>query len=99
MSNEQPMKIEPGSSAPMTDVMILWAEEPVAIIPISDQAKELFLRWGWNSSADGILPPPSPIYFADSVPGTWTISMRQMEDGEEVKILEVPLPQPRVVVH
>ena len=81
------------------DVYLVWDENgPQAAVPASDRAKALFIRWGMPENADGIEPPHDALDLVESMPNDWTIGM-----GEPVKedylIAEVPLPQPRLVLH
>jgi hypothetical protein len=71
---------------------------PVALIPLSDRAKALFVRWGMKEMCIGIVPPWTPEDFFDSCPGNWV--MKKIEPPSEAFLLqEITLPQPRIVLH
>lgn len=71
---------------------------PLAVVPISDRAKALFIRWGMHPEDEGITPPIDPSHLFESIPADWRANIVDAEDGE-IKLTEVPLPQPRIVVH
>ena len=97
MSKEKPSVLEKLLGA--IDVMLVWkGGGPIVIMPVSERAKSLFIRWGMNPEADGIHPPPHAMDLMDSVPEDWILAMEEA-DRKEYKVDDIPLPQPRLVLH
>jgi hypothetical protein len=81
------------------DALIVWTlEGPMAVVPLSDRAKALFIRWGMEPEDDGIVPPDDAADLIESIPNNWIVGM-----GEPLKeqyiLAEIPLPQPLIMVH
>ena len=79
--------------------IVMVKGRPIAILPISDRCKGLFLRWGMEADCDGIAPPDSPMDLISSMPGNWLCGVRQVEEGDVFVLQEITLPQPLMVLH
>jgi hypothetical protein len=88
------------SESGVVDVGIVFDtdDHPIMILPLSQRAKALFYRWGMDADADGIHPPENAMDLIDSVPRHW-ISSNYSPEKDFYVVQEVPLPQPRIVVH
>lgn len=81
------------------DIIIVFHDTvPVVVVPSSDRAKALFIRWGMEESCLGINPPDKPEDLMESIPNNWTVRMSTPEEGVH-KLTQITLPQPLVVVH
>jgi hypothetical protein len=81
------------------DCVIVWDDGlPLCIRAESQRAKDLFAAWGVEAAVDGIGPPDDAMAFITSVPAHWTCGMEPMQK-ESYKVQEIPLPQPKMVVH
>ena len=72
---------------------------PTAVFPISPRALKLFHQWGMDEECDGIEPPNDTMDLINSFPKHWLVTTDYIPEKEEVLLQEVPLPQPRLVVH
>ena len=79
-------------------VFVMLDGVPMAVIPKSNRAKSLFIRWGMEEGSDGIAAPYDPTDIIDSVPSNWTAVVEPPEPGMYI-LNKVPLPQPLMVVH
>ena len=95
MSKPPPPKAEPEETC---DTLILMrGAEPVAIIPQSDRARALFMRWGMEADCDGIAAPYDPNDLFESVPANWMCHVGEVAERDYL-IQDIPLPQPRIVL-
>ena len=94
MSNEKQKEL-------VIDCVMVWSDgQPLFIRANSDRAKTLFMRWGVSDEVVGIEPPASPTDFTDSIPGSWILGMETEENPQaEYLVQEIPLPQPRLMLH
>lgn len=78
-------------------VLLMRQAEPVAVIPHSNRARSLFMRWGMEADCDGIAAPYDPADLFDSVPANWTCRVDEVAERDYL-IQDIPLPQPRIVL-
>ncbi len=86
------------TSSDTVDVIIVFEDMPYAIVPNSERAKKLFMRWGMEEGLTGIAPPNDAMDLIRSMPQNWVCEMQELANGAHL-IKEVPLPQPILVVH
>lgn len=84
---------------PEADFTIVFCDAvPVLIVPVSERARALAVRWGMPKDVTGIAPPPAYNDFGKSVPENWSICYSDMLDGPH-SVAHIPLPQDRTVLH
>lgn len=82
------------------DYYIMWEKGMPALVRASSKrAKLLFMQWGVEDDVDGIAPPDNPMDLMDSIPMNWICGMESAEENKVYTVQEIPLPQPRVVLH
>lgn len=81
-----------------TDILLVMTDVPVAVVPVSERAKQLFVRWGMPESCQGIAPPDHPQDLIESIPFNWILEGCNLQEGLH-KLAQITLPQPLVVVH
>jgi len=86
----------------ITDVDIAFIEGddplPPILIPISDRAKDTFVRWGMVKEANGIIASFSPDDFLSLCPPDWEMVAADLDDGMYV-FQEITLPSSPTVLH
>ena len=82
-----------------TDIRVLKKGMSMDIVvPVSERAKKLFMYWGMEDGYDGVYAPDNPMDLVNSFPRNWVLDVMELED-REYKVVEVPLPQPLMVLH
>lgn len=103
MSADLEMILKPSDYAaqlPDADIAIVIIETALVacLVPLTERAHSLFVRWGMSEDCIGISPPESVLDLTGSVPRNWVIGLTPILVGAHI-IAEVPLPQDRIVVH
>lgn len=109
MLNPQLGSVEWLVSLDDTDVIMLFADQPIIIVPVSERATALFYRWGMEHDDFGIAPPDDPTDLLDSMPNNWMVKGGRVDEfinvdslpppEDPIKFTDVHLPQPLLVVH
>lgn len=86
------------------DMLVVTSEEdgddftPALLVPTSDRAKALLMRWGMDDWMTGIRPPQDAFDFFHYVPGDWTCGTCHIRFGAHI-VQEITLPPPLTMVH
>lgn len=81
------------------DLYLIWeGGHPMIVIPQSERAKSLFIRWGMPEKADGITPPADAFDLMTSIPNDWVMGMKEATK-DTYTMVDIPLPQPMLVLH
>jgi len=85
------------------DCVVMYIEgTPLFVKAKSERAKTLFTMWGVGDEVVGIRVPDDPMDLVMSMPKHWIMAVENLEPragGEMFLIQEIPLPQPRLVLH
>lgn len=103
MSKTPPPKAETEETPAYSDcdtIIVMRDEEPLGVLPRSDRARALFMRWGMEEDCDGIAAPYDPDDLFRSVPANWTCRVFELVEipYRDYLLQDIPLPQPRIVL-